>query len=86
MDRAAEERVARARARSRWPLRKFRLGEEPPDDLSSTTTPEERLAMMGPLATEAWRLAGREIPEYTRQKTPTRLNRPGEKRDDVEGA
>ena len=60
-DHSDEARKARAAARRDWPVRKFRLGHEPGDDLSATTTAEERLAMMWPLAMEAWTLAGRPI-------------------------
>jgi hypothetical protein len=74
----------RAQMRSRWPVARFALGEEPPDDLSATTTACERIAMMWPLAIEAWRLAGRQIPTYARHEAPTRLFRPGEARPDDE--
>jgi len=36
---------SRAR-RGSWPVRKFRLGSEPSDDLSDSTTAEERLEMI----------------------------------------
>jgi hypothetical protein len=71
------EREARAAARRSWPVRKFRLGEEPNEDLSATTTASERLEMMWPLAVDAWTLAGREIPDYPREKTPIRVIRRG---------
>lgn len=58
--------------RKAWPLRVYRLGEEPGDDLSSTTTTEERLAMVWPLTLEAWETAGRPLPSYTRAETPIR--------------
>jgi hypothetical protein len=64
--------------RSRWPVRLYRLGEEPPDDLSAVTTPEERLAMMESLAEEAFSLAGRPRPTYSRAETPVALRRLGE--------
>ena len=54
-------------------MRKLRLTDEPADDLSATTTAEERLAMMWPLAVEAWSLTGRPMPEYERKDTPVRL-------------
>ena len=65
-------RRARALARRSWPVRKLRLGDEPGDDLSATTTAEERLAMMWPLAVEAWSLTGRQMPEYRREDAPVR--------------
>ncbi len=51
----------------------YTLGHEPPDDLSSTTTLEERLAMMRPLALAAWSVAGLEAPAYGRDEMPARL-------------
>ena len=65
-------RRARALARRNWPVRKLRLGDESGDDLSATTTAEERLAMMWPLAVEAWSLTGRQMPEYRREDAPVR--------------
>lgn len=72
------DKAARARAREDWPVRKFKLGEEPSDDLSETTTPLERLAMMWPLAVQAWALAGKTHPTYDRSTTPIRIFRNGE--------
>jgi len=69
-------------ARSAWPIRRFRLGEEPPDDLAGLTTAEERLRMMWRMAREGWALAGRSLPGYKRSEIPSRLYRPGEPRDD----
>lgn len=56
--------------RSAWPVRKYRLGSEPSDDLSASTTAEERLAMMWPLALEAWALTGAPLPDYPRERAP----------------
>ena len=53
-----------------WPVRVYRLGEEPSDDLSRTTSPEERLAMVWKLTLEAWSVSGRAHPEYSRAETP----------------
>jgi hypothetical protein len=58
--------------RGAWPVRKYRLGQEPCDDLSQTTTAEERLAMMWPLALEAWSLTGKPLPDYARCDAPVR--------------
>jgi hypothetical protein len=68
--REVEER-ARLRRRSR-PVRKFRLGSEPSDDLSDITTAEQRLEMMWPLAIEAWALMGQPLPELARGESPVR--------------
>lgn len=57
-------------SRSEWPVRVYRLGDEPGDDLSGTTSVEARVAMMWPLALQAWELAGLSIPRYERQETP----------------
>jgi hypothetical protein len=64
---------ASAHDRHSWPVCSYSLGNEPPDDLSATTTPEERLAMMWPLALEAWELTGRPLPQYERRQTPLSL-------------
>jgi hypothetical protein len=63
--------------RKSWPVRVYRLGAEPPDDLRATTTPEERLAMMWPLAVEAFSLSGRPMPDYRRVEAPVTLRRLG---------
>ena len=76
-DNQERERAARAEARRSWPVRKFRLGEEPDDDLSGTTTAKERLEMMWPMTVDAWTLAGRTIPDYPRDKAPVRVIRRG---------
>lgn len=52
-----------------------RLGEEPGDDLSDSTTAEERLAMMWPLAVDAWASAGRRLPKHKREGMPGRVIR-----------
>ncbi len=56
--------------RSDWPVRVYRLGDEPGDDLSASTSAEARLAMMWPLAIEAWQFAGLPVPQYARRDTP----------------
>jgi hypothetical protein len=62
-----EERLSRRRS---WPVKVYRLGAEPGDDLSGQTTPEARLAMMWELAVEAFTLAGGRLPSYGRHETP----------------
>jgi hypothetical protein len=68
--------------RSTWPIRRFRLGEEPPEDESEETSAAERIAAMWRLAREGWALAGRSLPEYDRRSIPARLYRPGEAREE----
>lgn len=85
-ERDEADRRRRAAARRSWPIAVYRLGEEPGDDLSATTTAEERLAMVWELTQEAWRLAGREMPAYERSEAPIRIVRPFLGRtDDEEG-
>ena len=68
---------ARAAARKNWPIRIFRLGEEPSDDLSGTTTAAERIAMVWQLTQDAWASAGLPIPDYSRHDMPVKvLHRP----------
>jgi hypothetical protein len=71
------ERKARAASRRSWPIRAYRLGSEPDEDLSATTTATERLEMMWPLAVDAWTSSGRPIPDYPRDQTPIRVIRSG---------
>jgi hypothetical protein len=68
--------------RAAWPIRRYRLGEEPPDDVSEVTTPAQRLAMMWQLAREGWLLSGRPLPTYGRADLPSRIFRSGEQPDD----
>ena len=68
-------RGARAAARRSLPIRVFRLGSEPSDDLSGSTTAEQRLAMMWPLALEAWRVSGRPLSRYARDRMPIHVVR-----------
>jgi hypothetical protein len=60
----------------RRPVRVFKLGEEPGDDLSATTTAEERLLMVHELSRRMWELTGRPIPRYARNELPVRVIRP----------
>ncbi len=67
-----ESAAERAERRSAWPVRRYVLGQEPGNDLSAWTTAEERIAMMWPLALEAWTLTGRPWPRYARTEAPVR--------------
>jgi hypothetical protein len=60
----------------RWTVRVYRLGEEPADDLSALTTPEQRLAMVRVLTSRMWELTGRPVPSYERAAMPGRVLRP----------
>ena len=85
-DDTLESAAARRAARAHWPIARFVLGQEPPDDLSEVTTPAERLAMMWFLAESAWKVAGGPWPTYDRGAMPARLFRAGAPRpaDDVD--
>jgi hypothetical protein len=64
--------------RSSWPVKVYRLGEEPSNDLSESTSPEERLTMMWELAERGWVLAGRSFPEYDRKNVPGQVLQKGQ--------
>lgn len=73
-DRAA---AARAAARSSWRGAKTTLSQlDHEEDLSASTTVEERLAMMWELALASWSLAGLPLPSYSRSDMPGRVLRP----------
>lgn len=63
----------RARTRRDWPVLLVSLKGQPADDLSLSTTLEERIGMMRPLAETAWRVAGLPLPRYSRRRIPVRL-------------
>lgn len=73
MDDEQKARRERALARQNWPVRRYRLGEEPGDDLSATTTLEQRITMVWQLTQDAWASAGKPVPIYTRAETPIRI-------------
>lgn len=56
-----------------WPVRAFRLGEEPGDDFSASTTIDERLEMVWALRDRMWELKGRPLPSYSRESIPIRV-------------
>ena len=68
---SVEERRA---ARADWPVRKFRLGEEPVEDFS-TCTAGERMMMVEQLSRDAWASAGLPMPRYSRREMPVRIIR-----------
>ena len=74
----SEAAAQRRAARAAWPIARFALGDESADDISSVTTPGERVAMVWQLAETAWKLAGRALPTYDRKNIPSRVFRPGE--------
>lgn len=62
--------------REAWPVRVYRLGEEPGDDLTSVTTPEQRLEVVAELTRRMRELTGRPLPAYDRAHMPVRVIRP----------
>ncbi|MBM4380411.1 MAG: hypothetical protein FJ086_14130 [Deltaproteobacteria bacterium] len=74
---APKDAAARAAARAGWPGLKTTLAEAPGDDLSASTTAEQRVAMVEELSVQAWSLTGRPFPKYTRAEMPGRIIRPG---------
>jgi hypothetical protein len=69
----SEERRAR---RAALPIRSFALGQEPSDDLSASTTMDERLAMVWPLTRAAYEAAGLPLDPPPRHLLPGRVIRP----------
>ena len=63
------------RVREGMVVRKYRLGEEPSDDISDSTTVDERFAMVWVLSERMWSWAGRPFPTYERAQMPVRLVR-----------
>lgn len=63
------------RVREGMVVRKFKLGEEPSDDISESTTIDERFAMVWTLSERMWLWTGRPLPVYARAEMPVRLVR-----------
>jgi hypothetical protein len=72
---ASNSQSERAKARASWPVQVYTLGEEPGEDLSASTTVEQRLAMMWPLALESWTFSSKPLPSYTRETMPVSTRR-----------
>ena len=56
--------------RSRMTARVVSLGSEEAGDMRMGGTPDARVAAVAELTMEAWRLAGRAFPRYTRATMP----------------
>jgi hypothetical protein len=72
----AESPESRRASRRAWPVRVYRLGEEPGDDISGVTTPSQRVEMVWELSARAWKLTGKPAPVYRRTEMPVRIIRP----------
>ena len=68
---------SRRTGRANWPIEVSQLGSS----AESVTTADERLAMMWELVTQAWAVAGKELPTYDRANTPVRVLRRGDPED-----
>ena len=78
MDLGAKERAAARRANaSHWPLRAYALADEPARDPLDRSTVDERVSAVWPLTREAWSVAGKELPTYSRAATPGTIVRRG---------
>jgi hypothetical protein len=64
----------RAAKRNGWPVQRFQLGSEPSHEVVGATM-NERLAMMWPLALDAWASTGKPLPSYERHNMPGRVIR-----------
>lgn len=51
-------------------MRKYRLGDEPSEDLRGSTTAQQRVEMVWQLTFEAWALTARPLPDYERATSP----------------
>lgn len=60
-----------------WSVRLRPLGAEPDeaDDISRTTTVEERVELVRTLSRRMWELTGRPFPAYSRSEIPVRVAR-----------
>lgn len=63
------------KVRETAPARVYRLGEEPVEDLSATTTVAERIEMVALLTRRAWELTGEPWPSLPRSEWPVRVLR-----------
>jgi len=56
--------------RQAYPIRVCALDDQPGDNLSASTSAEERLAMVWELTVGAWEFAGLPLPDYPRDQVP----------------
>ncbi len=73
-----EQRRRRAAARAQWTVTATTLDSEAGDDLSATTTMQQRLDMVWQLTLDAWASSGKPVPTYLRHETPGCLVRLGD--------
>ena len=63
------------RVREGMVVRKFKLGEEPPDDILDHTTMNQRIEMVWELCHRMWLIAGAKPSPYTRATMPVKVTR-----------
>lgn len=56
----------------------YKLGEEPGDDISATTTAGERLEMVAVLTRRTWEITGRPWPNVPRGEWPVTIRSLGD--------
>jgi len=56
--------------RQDYPIRIYELDDQPGENLSASTSAEERLAMVWELTVGAWEVAGLPFPDYSRDQAP----------------
>jgi hypothetical protein len=68
----------RRASRAAWPVRRYRLGEEPPDTYPASLSPEERVLLVGVLSARVAEFTPNapDAPPYTRATMPIRVIRP----------
>ena len=67
--------VPQSTSRTTLPAHVGRLDDDAGDDLSSSTTPTERLEMVNLMSRRMWELMGRQAPAYERASMPVKLIR-----------
>ena len=75
MDDSERARSERAAARREWSGEKTRLGDSGQPPLVPAS-PAKRLAMVWQLTCDAWALAGKPMPSYSRGEAPAKVFRP----------
>ena len=65
----------RSLSRSTMPVRRFRLGEEPADDITATTSASERVEMVVALSRRMLELTGVPVAAYSRDQMPVSIVR-----------
>ena len=68
---------SRISTRAHSPARVLRLTDRQVDDLSESTTAEERIAMVAVLSERMWEITGHPLPTYSRSTMPVRIVRRG---------